>query len=330
MCKVSVIIPAYNTENYIKECVESLIGQTLKEFEVIIVDDGSTDNTLALLKEYEKKAPERIKVLHKENGGQASARNLGLKYAKGEYVGFVDSDDWVALDMYEKMYQKAKEENADIVVCDIVNHYPDTTRTVDFTHVTNKSRYANSSCNKIFRREFAEDIVFPEGLWYEDFEYSAKQVLKTDAISVVHEGLYQYNCRDGSTMHNNNAQKNKDILTVMEHIEAFVEEHGWSEKYKTELEYFYVDHVLNTTIERLEEQENKEKREVIEYVRKAVLKKCPKFYQTQVFKEYGLKKRIVLLLNAAGFSYVAKFIFDFKDKLREMKNDQSQCRNTSV
>ena len=114
MVKVSIIIPAYNTEKYIDNCLQSLVNQTLKEMEIIIVDDGSKDNTLELLRGYEAKFPEKIKVFTKENGGQASARNLALEHVTGEYVGFVDSDDWVSLDMYEKMYQKAKETDADI------------------------------------------------------------------------------------------------------------------------------------------------------------------------------------------------------------------------
>ena len=295
----------------------------MKALEVIIVDDGSTDQTLPLLRKYEAKYPDRVKVFHKENGGQASARNLGLTYAQGEYIGFVDGDDWVSLDMYEKMYQKAVEENADIVVCDMIRHYLDKKIYNDYTNVSNKIKYANSSCNKIFRRKFAQGIFFPEGLWYEDFEYSTKQILKTDSISVVHEGLYQYNCRDGSTMNNNNAQKNKDILQVLENISTFIKEHAWEEKYKKELEYLYIEHVLYATINRLEGQGNLEKREVINFIRKDVIKKYPTFYKSDFFQEYGMKERILIILNAKGLSHVAKFIFDIKRFIREIKNDKS-------
>ena len=323
MCKISVIIPAYNTENYIKQCLESLVNQTIKEIEIILMDDGSKDNTLALLKAYEAEYPDRVKVLHKENGGQASARNMGLAYAQGEYIGFVDSDDWVSLDMYEKMYEKAVDEKADIVVCDVIRHYPDKTLYNDYTNVSNKIKYANSSCNKIFRREFAEGVAFPEGLWYEDFEYSAKQVLKTDAISVVHEALYQYNCRDGSTMNNDNAEKNKDILKVLEHICAFAKENGWEEKYKAELEFLYIDHVLHTTINRLEEQKSTKKREVIRFIRKEVLKKYPQFYKSKFLQEYEPKRRILIYMNAKGLSHVAQFIFNFKRYIKEIRNGKN-------
>lgn len=312
MVKVSVIVPAYNTERYMKECIESLLNQTLEELEVIVVDDGSTDHTLSVLREYEAKYPNKMKVFSKENGGQASARNLALQHAVGEYVGFVDSDDWVDLTMYEQMYRKAKEEDADVVVCDMSEHYTDKIVKHYFTQVTNKLAFANSSCNKIFRREFAQGVEFPEGLWYEDFEYSAKLLMKAERVATVEEGLYHYNFRPGSTMRNNNAHKNKDILTVLNSIHAYAVANGWEEKYKEELEYLYIDHILLTTINRLEEQENAEKRSVIDFLRKEVNKRYPHFYRDKVFQQFVMKRRIVAILNASGFSFVSKFIFSLK------------------
>lgn len=317
MKKVSVIIPAYNTESYMSECIESLVHQTLEEIEIIIVDDGSKDNTLQILKEYEQRYPEKIRVFHKENGGQASARNLALEYAKGEYLGFVDSDDWVSLDMYEKMYKKAKEENADVVVCNMTEHFPDQEVCHSYNNMKNKLDYAGSSCNKIFRHAFAAGITFPKGLWYEDFEYSAIQLMKAERVAFIDEGLYHYNCRPGSTMHNDNSHKNKDIMTVLNHISDYAKENGLEERYTEELEYLYVDHILITTINRLQEQNSKDKKEVIEFLRKEVLKRYPLFYKNKYYKEYEMKRRVVARLNAGGLSTVSKFIFDVQRMLRK-------------
>lgn len=316
MKKVSVIIPAYNTESYMSECLESLVHQTLEEIEIIIVDDGSKDNTLQILKEYEKEYPEKVRVFHKENGGQASARNLALEHATGEYLGFVDSDDWVSLDMYEKMYQKAKAENADVVVCNMTEHFPEKEVCHVYNNAKHKLDYAGSSCNKIFRRIFAAGIFFPQGLWYEDFEYSAIQLMKANQVSFVDEGLYHYNCRPGSTMHNENAHKNKDILTVLNHISNYAKEYQLEEKYAEELEYLYIEHILLTTINRLQEQKNKDKKEVITFLRKEVLNRYPVFYKNRFYKEYESKRRVVARLNASGFSAVSKFIFDMLRMLR--------------
>ncbi|MBO5345139.1 MAG: glycosyltransferase [Clostridia bacterium] len=113
---VSILIPVYNVEEYLEECLESLVNQTLKDIEIVCVNDGSTDSSLEILKKYEKK-DDRIVIVNKKNGGLPSARNAGLKVAKGKYVGFVDSDDFVALDMFEKMSKQAMKDGSDIVVC---------------------------------------------------------------------------------------------------------------------------------------------------------------------------------------------------------------------
>lgn len=317
MCKVSIIIPAYNTEEYMAECLESILNQTLKEIEVIIVDDGSVDGTLAILREYEKNYPEKIRVFHKENGGQASARNVALKYAQGEYLGFVDSDDWIDVDMYDLMYAKAKEEDADIVICDMVDHYPAYEIYHHSSVFEDKFTVTPSACNKIFRRTFAEGVNFPEGLYYEDFEYTTKQLMKTDKISLVHRGLYHCHCREVSTMNNNNAKMNKDIFSVMENLETFVKANNWEEKYGNVLEYLYIDHILITTINRLELQDNSEKKDVIDFLRKEVCKKYPNFNRDIAFTTMSKKRQLIALLNARGFSRLAKFILSLKGRIKK-------------
>ena len=117
MSKVSIVVPIYNVEKYLKQCIESIINQTLQDIEIILVDDGSPDNCPQICDEYAKK-DSRIKVVHKKNGGLSSARNAGIEVATGDFIGFVDSDDYIELDMYEKMYNIAKENHVDFVVSD--------------------------------------------------------------------------------------------------------------------------------------------------------------------------------------------------------------------
>ena len=116
--KVSVIIPVYNVEQYLRECLDSVVNQTLKDIEIICVNDGSTDNSLVILEEYAAK-DERIKIVNKENGGLSSARNCAIPLARGEYIGFVDSDDWIDLDFYEKLYNTAKKYKAEIACANL-------------------------------------------------------------------------------------------------------------------------------------------------------------------------------------------------------------------
>lgn len=115
--KVSVIIPVYNIEKYLEQCLQSVCNQTLQEIQVIVVDDGSTDSSPAICEDFARRYPHIVECYHKENGGSASARNLGLEHATGEYIGFIDSDDWVEPDMYEKLYRTAQREDADMVFC---------------------------------------------------------------------------------------------------------------------------------------------------------------------------------------------------------------------
>ncbi len=117
--KVSVIVPAYNEEKYLDRCLKTLVHQTLKEIEIILVDDGSSDGTYELCEKYQKDYPEKVVVFHKPKEGLGPARNSGIAASKGEYIGFVDADDWVELDMYQSMYKAARKNNSDAVVCDV-------------------------------------------------------------------------------------------------------------------------------------------------------------------------------------------------------------------
>ena len=314
--KVSVIIPVYNTEDYLKECIESLVNQTLREIEILIVNDGSTDSSLEIMKEFKNKYPNIIKIFDKVNGGQASARNYALPFAQGEYLGFVDSDDWVDSTMYEEMYEKAEKEDADIVICDMVDHFPDRTVCYPSPRFENKFKVTPSACNKLFKRSLVKEDVFPVGLWYEDFEFTTMQLMKTDCISVIHKGLYHCHCREVSTMYNNNSEKNQDILVVLEHLVEYVEKNGWYEKYKNVLEYLYIDHVLITSINRVQKQTNEKKKIVINNLRKEVLKKYNSFYKDDAFREMPKKRQIIALLNAYGLCSMSMMLLKITEIIK--------------
>ena len=314
--KVSVIIPVYNTEDYLKECIESLVNQTLREIEILIVNDGSTDSSLEIMKEFKNKYPNIIKIFDKVNGGQASARNYALSFAQGEYLGFVDSDDWVDSTMYEEMYEKAEKEDADIVICDMVDHFPDRTVCYPSSRFENKFKVTPSACNKLFKRSLVKEDVFPVGLWYEDFEFTTMQLMKTDCISVIHKGLYHCHCREVSTMYNNNSEKNQDILVVLEHLVEYVEKNGWYEKYKNVLEYLYIDHVLITSINRVQKQTNEKKKIVINNLKKEVLKKYNSFYKDDAFREMPKKRQIIALLNAYGLCSMSMMLLKITEIIK--------------
>lgn len=315
--KVSVIVPAYNTKDYMEECLDSILNQTIDEIEILVVDDGSTDGTTDIIKEYEKKYPEKIKAFYKPNGGQAEARNVGLSHATGEYLGFVDSDDWIDPEMYLEMYDKAKSENADIVICDTTDHYADRQVYHHASQFEDKFSVTPSACNKIFRREFVGNMIFPVGIWYEDFEFTTKNLMKTENISVIHKSFYHCHCRQVSTMTNNNSEKNLDIITVFEHLTEFANENSMQEQYKETFEYLHIDHILISTINRLEQQKSNNKKAVIKTMRRSVKERYPKFYKDDVFKKMPRNRRIVAFLNYIGLSKVSKLMLGFKARKRK-------------
>lgn len=178
MLKVSVIVPVYNTEKYLSKCLDSLVYQTLKDIEIIIVNDGSPDNSQKIIDDYVKKY-KNIKAFEKKNGGLSDARNYGIKKASGEYIAFLDSDDYVTVDMYEKMYKKAISQHFDMVVCDLNYVYNDKvvkaySNIKDDTTDIRKAmiNIYPAAWNKIFKKElFDIGIEFKKNVWFEDVEF---------------------------------------------------------------------------------------------------------------------------------------------------------------
>lgn len=314
--KVSVIVPVYNVEEYLAPCLDSLVKQTLQDIEIIVVNDGSPDNSQDIIDRYVKKYPNLVKAMIKENGGQASARNMALEIAKGEYVNFVDSDDWVKIDMYENMYKKAKEEDADIVVCNTTDYYKDYAVYHKPAEFTNKLKQTPSPCNKLFKRSFIGDLRFPEGkMWYEDFTFVTELLMMTDKIARCENDYYQCNCREESTMSNNNSPKNLDILKALDLIIKFAKDNNLYDRYKEDIDFMIIDHILITTINRVAKQTHPEKERVIEGLREYVKNQLPNVKKLKVFKEMPLNRRIVAALNLQGLHNVSKAILSIKAKI---------------
>ena len=313
--KLSVIVPVYNVEAYLDKCLDSLVNQTLEDMEIIVVNDGSPDNSQVIIDRFVKNYPEKVIGLKKENGGQASARNLALQYAKGQYVGFVDGDDWVDTEMFETMYNKALSEHTDIVICNTMDHYDD--RVVyHWQSDVGKLRKCGSVCNKIFRRDMIGSVCFPEGLWYEDLCFGVKLLMQTDKISYCEQHFYHALNRQGSTMNNNNSRKNLDMLTVMTDIAEYMCQHNLDKKYSYDFEYMMIEHILLTSINRVAEQKNSEKGNIIKQMRRYVLTYYPHFQKDQVFQEFDRKQRIIARLNACGLHNMSRLLFFAKKHIK--------------
>ena len=220
---VSVVVPVYNTEKYLRRCMDALVMQTIadREIEIIAVDDGSTDSSPGILQEYAGRYPGKVRVFSKSNGGQASARNLGIKMAKGDYIGFADSDDYVDRTLFEKMYNLAKKEDADFVECGYHSMFEKSSDNGDISEAkeiaprgTIKEREDNkelfidpqvSPWNKLYRRKILtdNDVYFPEGVIYEDTSFYIKTLPFIKKAAFLDEKLVYYSVRQKSTMTSN-------------------------------------------------------------------------------------------------------------------------------
>ena len=223
MSKVSVIIPVYNVEKFLKKCLESLINQTLRDIEIICINDGSTDNCLSILNSYAKE-DNRIIVLNQTNQGQSCARNAGLAIAKGEYIGFVDSDDWIDLDFYEKLYTAAKKYNSDIAAAGIKRLRPYKWKyhlkiaNEEYTENTDKKFLlcdVPDKCyvwNKIYKTSELKkyNITFEPHVFFEDRCFTAETLIKLKCLVTVPDTYYNYWTNNKSTVKTKSPKKSKD------------------------------------------------------------------------------------------------------------------------
>lgn len=287
MAKVSVIVPVYNVEDYLERCLDSLVNQTLDDIEIIVVNDGSPDNSQAIIERYEKNYPNKVKGYIKENGGLSDARNFGMPYATGEYVAFVDSDDYVDLTMYEKLYNEAKEKDSEVVVCGYFK-VDEKEKTMKSAQIGNMEFYdqnprerkeileinAPYAWNKLVKRDLLErtKIQFPKGLLFEDICTMYPLLASANKVSKVNEELYYYIVeREGSITAQFDASKTK-ILDSIELLNERFEELGLKEEYRDEIVVINLRHIY---FRFNEFDKYKDRKEQIKFVNKAfkILKK---------------------------------------------------------
>ncbi len=252
--EVSVIVPVYNVERYINECLKSLVEQSLLQLEIIIVDDGSIDKSTSIAEKYVKQCPNFIRLIRKNNGGLGSARNAGLKHAKGRYVGYVDSDDYVDSQMYEKLYKEALKGN-DIVMCGMtaINNLdgsiawkyvvPKDIDLSDMKEVVKNStiRISPGACNKLFKRTLIDKISWGGG-FYEDLQATPTYLSYSKKVSSIDESLYFYRVnRVGSIMFTR--RNDKRCLSFIKSWENFLK--YANSEYQKEIEYAIYIHIVD-------------------------------------------------------------------------------------
>ena len=232
--KISIIVPIYNVEKYLNRCIDSIINQTYKNLEIILVDDGSPDNCGKICDEYAKK-DNRIKVVHKENGGVSSARNAGLDIVTGDYIGFVDGDDYIKFNMYEKLLNSAIKYNSDIAFCNSEIHYNNEIIPSNFNNhlmCYNTSEFIidimigggqRSACLAIYKKDLIDGIYFDEKIYFsEDYFFNYNIAKKSQLIINIGEDLYCYCRRNSSVTKTYNYETCKNRMNIA--VEIYNEE----------------------------------------------------------------------------------------------------------
>ncbi|MBC5624031.1 glycosyltransferase [Clostridium sp. NSJ-49] len=252
MSKISIIVPIYNVELYVERCIESILNQSLSDFDLILVDDGSTDKSGEICEGYAKK-DSRIQVIHKKNGGLSSARNAGIEIAQGKYIAFVDGDDFIHKDMYKILYDKIIQNDSDIVICEFKKVYNKTdvidtienTKSIELNNIdalhmlySDKGAEFTVAWNKIYKKELFDEVRYEEGKIHEDEFIAHKLLYKAQKITYVSKQLYNYIQREDSIINSKFNIKKLDAVYAFNERKLFFKNIKNKElQYKAEYNY---------------------------------------------------------------------------------------------
>ncbi len=296
MIKISIIIPVYNAEKYLKKCIDSVINQNVESKEIILVNDGSIDNSQEIIDEYVAKYPDIIKAIKQENAGQAVARNVGIENASGEFLAFLDSDDYLEENSYQLVLNKAECDDLDIVCFDyyeIINgkkeekqHYFLNTDDVIRKYIVSET----SPCNRIVKRKIFSDnnVRFLENKIYEDLATIPTLAKYTKKIGYIPDRVYDYVIRENSTMRY--ATYNPKIEDIFYAVEKLYNDFKDTE-YMEELEYIYIEHLLHAASLRFFSY--KEGRGNVDKVVSVMKDKFPKWRKNKYYKMQSIKYKII-------------------------------------
>lgn len=328
----SIVVPVYQVEAYIAECIESLTAQTYKNIEILLVDDGSPDRSGKICDAYAQK-DSRIRVLHKQNGGVSDARNRGIQEARGEYLFFVDGDDFAAPVLVEKTISCAQKQQADIVIFDYEAVEEGTGRR-DFCHFhlpenqifnvksTPEILLKNPSpWSRMYRRQFWEETgaVFPQGIHYEDLAIIPRLALKAERIAYMGgEPLYYYRLRQGSIMTSRNFENNyKDRTCALNGLREYFRKNQAEEMCHTELEYLFFEHGYFVPSKEIILADAKSP--WLQSFRQYVLENYPGVFKNPYIRQLSKKDKLLLFLMKRGQYSAMNFLSGLRRAKDSMK-----------
>ena len=317
--KISTIVPIYNSEKYLKKCIDSIINQSIgfENIQLILVDDGSTDRSKSIIDQYIKKY-KNITYIYQKNSGQASARNKGLKVACGEFISFVDSDDYIEKNMYLELYDIAKQKKCDIVTCDYMYIYDMYKKYGSFNFTTNSNRnfiiMNTGPCNMIIRTKVLIDtqFEFPEGIIYEDLAVIPSLGIDSK-IFHLEKPLYNYLIRKNSTMNLKKYNlKMEDIFESLDHLYAIFSRKNAQKKYKEELEFLYIRRLMMSASLRF--IEFNDPNNCIGRISAEIKGRFPNWKYNKYYKKLPFKQRVVAMLTYKKNKKVLKLLFKLNNR----------------
>ena len=343
MVKVSIVVPVYNTSDYLNECMDSLVNQTFTDTEIICIDDGSSDNSLEILKEYENKYS-NIRVFSQENSGQSIARNKGIDYSKGKYVYFMDSDDYLELTAIEEMYDIASKNDLDVLMFKLINFddgsdekYTRRYYEMPFLRKWNKKVFnledigekaldmAVSPPGKLFKKELISDIKFPENLIFEDNVFFAEVMIKAKRVSFYDKHLYNRRIRKNSTTQKRDL-KSADTIKISNMIIDLAKKYGVYEKYK----YAIWDKKIKTVLDKYLIVNEEFKKDFYKLIKEDFLNWEPEYVENKIYKKITERSKFcyesVLNIEEYDIFELQVNLFDMKNKNKRLKNKNKQLK----
>lgn len=324
LVKYSFIVPIYNVEKYLNRCIDSLLAQTYKDFEIVLIDDGSTDSSGAIADMYVKKFPQIIRVEHQKNKGLGGARNTGIELAKGDYLVMVDSDDYVSKCLLEVVDRYLIQYDNDLLIFDYIVEEENGSQRIQrlhdinvYTSITSKQFILEvpSACNKVYRTSLFKEtgIRFPIRIFYEDLATSPCLAIHAFNIGVIAEALYYYIQRDTSIMHTLNTQKMTEIIPAARRILEYYKQQEKFEEYYEELEYLIVRNVLCSTVQRILQvkYDNSKIKRLEQFVRGYFPNYEQNFYLQNYLKQPGNRREKWIVGRRYGslfLEHILKFI----------------------
>lgn len=331
--KISVIIPVYNVEKYVEKCVKSVLEQEFSDYEIIVVDDGSTDRSSEIVNKLYKENGDKIKIITQKNKGLGGARNTGIENASGEYLFFLDSDDYIAKNALKDLYNQAKKEKLDILIfnalmVDESDKDLGICKGCSRNDIFNLKKYPKLLCelpgawNKLYRTSLFidNDIRYPNKVWYEDIRTTLKLYPYAERVGYIDEIYYYYLQRENSIMQSNKSSKVIEIRDAIQDVVDYYKENNLYDVYKDELEHMAFWHEYMWSVKRvnLADWKNPIQKELKDHY----LKLFPKFRSNPFYDKLDNKDKIYVKLIETGRFGILHCIYKYSEWKKNRRENE--------